>query len=52
LIIVRYADDLAVGFEHEADARRFLDMMRARLTEFDGGNRGGGSGGYRGRNRW
>ena len=31
MIIVRYADDLVVGFEHEGDARRFLDAMRARL---------------------
>ena len=28
MIILRYADDTVVGFEHEADARRFLDMMR------------------------
>ena len=34
MIIVRYADDLVVGFELEADARRFLDAMRARLEEF------------------
>ena len=34
MIIVRYADDLIVGFEHEADARRFLDEMRKRLQEF------------------
>ena len=34
MIIVRYADDIVAGFEHEADARRFLDMMRARLEEF------------------
>ena len=34
MIIVRYADDLVVGFEHEADARRFHDAMRARLEEF------------------
>src|SRR5271154_4146120 len=34
MIIVRYADDLIVGFEHEADARRFLDAMRERLQEF------------------
>src|SRR5579862_9840779 len=30
----RRATLLVVGFEHEADARRFLDMMRARLEEF------------------
>ena len=34
MIIVRYADDLVVGFEHEADARRFWDAMRERLQEF------------------
>src|SRR5713101_6945832 len=32
--IVRYADDFIVGFEHEAEARRFLDAMRERLQEF------------------
>jgi RNA-directed DNA polymerase len=31
MIIVRYADDLVAGFEHEADARRFLEEMRVRL---------------------
>jgi group II intron reverse transcriptase/maturase len=34
MIIVRYADDIVVGFEHEADARRFWDAMRERLEEF------------------
>src|SRR5246127_3856555 len=34
MIIVRYADDLVVGFEHEHDARRFLDEMRERLGKF------------------
>jgi group II intron reverse transcriptase/maturase len=34
MIIVRYADDLALGFEHEDDARRFLDAMRERLEAF------------------
>jgi len=33
-IIVRYADDLIVGFEHETEARRFQDAMRERLQEF------------------
>jgi RNA-directed DNA polymerase len=33
-IIVRYADDYIVGFQHERDARRFLDEMHARLQEF------------------
>src|SRR5271166_4181411 len=34
MIVVRYADDLAVGFEYEGDAHRFLDAMRERLGEF------------------
>jgi RNA-directed DNA polymerase len=34
MVIVRYADDLVVGFEREDDARRFLDAMRTRLEEF------------------
>ena len=34
MIIVRYADDVIVGFEREDDARRFLAAMRARLEEF------------------
>jgi RNA-directed DNA polymerase len=34
IIIVRYADDIVVGFEHEADARCFWDAMRERLQEF------------------
>src|SRR5215472_15228451 len=34
MIVVRYADDLVVGFEHEDDARRFLDEMRTRFETF------------------
>ena len=34
MIVVRYADDLVAGFEHESDARRFLDAMRDRLGKF------------------
>src|SRR4051794_4920213 len=34
MIIVRYADDLVLGFEREADARRFRDAMRAGFEEF------------------
>ncbi len=34
MIIVRYADDIVVGFEHEADARRFWDEMRIRFEAF------------------
>ena len=34
MIIVRYADDIIVGFEHEGDALRFLEAMRERFKEF------------------
>ena len=34
VIIVRFADDYIVGFEHQEDARRFLDDLRRRLAEF------------------
>jgi len=34
MIIVRYADDVIVGFEHESDARRFHDALKARLEAF------------------
>src|SRR6266852_6410908 len=34
MIIVRYADDFIVGFQHESDARRFLGEMRERLGKF------------------
>ena len=34
MIIVRYADDFIVGFQHESDARRFLDALRERLAKF------------------
>jgi len=34
MIIVRYADDIVIGFEREADARRFWEALRERLEEF------------------
>ena len=34
MIIVRYADDFIVGFQHEADARRFWNDMRKRFEGF------------------
>ncbi len=34
LVIVRYADDSVVGFEHEDDAQRFLTDLRARMEKF------------------
>jgi RNA-directed DNA polymerase len=34
VIVVRYADDIVVGFEQEADARRFWEAMRTRFERF------------------
>jgi RNA-directed DNA polymerase len=34
VVIVRYADDYIVGFQHEGDARRFLAELRDRLARF------------------
>ena len=34
MIILRFADDIVVGFEQEADARRFWDEMRERFEDF------------------
>ncbi len=34
VIIVRWADDFIVGFEHRADAERFLAELRERLAKF------------------
>ena len=34
IIIVRYADDFVLGFEHHLDAQRFLKELRERLAGF------------------
>jgi len=34
VIVVRYADDLVVGFQHRAEAERFLTEFRDRLAKF------------------
>jgi len=34
VIVVRYADDLVVGFQHRAEAERFLGEFRDRLAQF------------------
>jgi len=34
VIVVRYAEDVVAGFEHEADARRPWDAMRTRFEQF------------------
>lgn len=34
VIVVRFADDFIVGFQHRAEAERFLAELRARLAQF------------------
>jgi hypothetical protein len=34
VIVVRYADDLVVGFENRTEAERFLEVFRERLAKF------------------
>jgi len=34
VVVVRYADDLVVGFQSKADAERFLREFRERLAKF------------------
>ena len=34
VMIVRYADDAVLGFEHRAEADRFLEQLRERLRKF------------------
>ena len=38
VIVVRYADDFIVGFQHEQEARRFLTELRERLVGSTGWN--------------
>ena len=34
MIVIRYADDFVIGFEHEAAARACLEALRGRMGEF------------------
>jgi hypothetical protein len=34
VIVVRYADDLVVGFESRGEGQRFLEEFRERLAKF------------------
>ena len=34
VILVRYADDIVAGFEHQADAERFQAELRDRLAQY------------------
>jgi retron-type reverse transcriptase len=33
IIVLRYADDIVIGFQHERDAKRFMEEMRLRLEK-------------------
>lgn len=33
-VLVRYADDFVIGFEHEADAKRVMEVLHKRLERF------------------
>ena len=35
MIVIRYADDTIVGFQHEHEARAFLDDLKERMRAFD-----------------
>ena len=35
MIVVRYADDTIVGFEHQDDAERFLEDLSLRMADFE-----------------
>jgi len=35
VIVVRYADDFVVGFQHRSDAERFLGELRERFAQFN-----------------
>jgi len=35
VVVVRYADDLVMGFQHRTEAERFLKEFRERLAKFD-----------------
>jgi RNA-directed DNA polymerase len=34
MIVVRYADDAVLGFEHRKDAEQFLEELKERLAKF------------------
>lgn len=34
MLVVRFADDFIVGFQHESDARKFLEDLRRRFHDF------------------
>ncbi|MGB6707224.1 MAG: reverse transcriptase domain-containing protein, partial [Pseudolabrys sp.] len=35
MVVIRYADDTIVGFQHEHEARAFLDDLKERMCKFE-----------------
>jgi len=35
MIVIRYADDMIVGFQHEHEAKAFLDDLKERMRAFE-----------------
>jgi len=35
MVVIRYADDSVVGFQHKTDADRFRQMLQVRMCKFD-----------------
>src|SRR3981189_80245 len=35
MIVIRYADDTIIGFQHEHEARAFLDDLKDRMRKFE-----------------
>jgi hypothetical protein len=35
MTVIRYADDTIVGFQHEHEARTFLDELKKRIRKFE-----------------
>jgi RNA-directed DNA polymerase len=35
MIVIRYADDTIIGFQHEHEARTFLDKLKERMRKFE-----------------
>jgi len=34
VIVVRYADDFVLGFQHRKEAERFVEQLRDRMAEY------------------
>jgi RNA-directed DNA polymerase len=34
VLVIRYADDIVLGFQHQSEARRFLEALKVRMQKF------------------